>query len=68
MARPVSPLLGGLIKFFVISTVINKSLMFYFGVNYSRWPGQGYGYGLAATLFYTVCAAGYLIFKYRNFD
>ena len=59
-------LLGGLIKFMFISTAVNKCFMFYFGINYSRFPGYGYGWGLAATVFYMLSSAGYLIYKYRD--
>jgi hypothetical protein len=57
-----------LFVFLFTSTTLNKAVMFYFGINYSNYPGHGYGYGLLASLSYLVCSAGYLIYKYRDLD
>ncbi|HEX4925915.1 MAG TPA: hypothetical protein VFV50_17615 [Bdellovibrionales bacterium] len=54
--------------FMVISTAVNKCFMFYFGINYTNHPGRGYGWGLAATLLYMLCSAGYLIYRYRDHE
>jgi hypothetical protein len=64
----MSPPLRPLLIFFVVATLVNKAAIFYFGINYSNYPGHGYGYGLVASLAYLVCSAGYLIFKYRARD
>jgi hypothetical protein len=50
----------------VMSSAVNKTCMFYFGINYSQYPGRGYGYGLFLTVVYMFGSAGYMIYKYRN--
>lgn len=58
--------LKDLIKVFIIPTVINKPIMFYFGLNYSNYPGEGYGNGLVATIAVFITSMGYFLYKYRN--
>lgn len=55
-----------LIKVFLIPTLINKAFMLYFGLNYSKYPGEGYGYGLAATLLFLFFMIGKFLWKYRD--
>jgi hypothetical protein len=59
-------LLSGLIKFMFFSTAVNKCFLFYFGINYSRYPGHGYGWGLLASVLYMLGSAGYLIYRFRG--
>lgn len=40
------------IKVLIIPMLINKMFMLYFGLNYSEFPGEGYGYGLFATMLF----------------
>jgi hypothetical protein len=39
---------------FLMPTLIGKSLILYFGINYSDSPGQGYGIGLSLSIAFTV--------------
>lgn len=60
--------LKDLIVAFLMPTLIGKSLILYFGLQYSNYPGEGYGYGLIATVIFTLAMAGRLIWKYRNVE
>jgi hypothetical protein len=56
------------LKTFIFPVLINKSVMFYFGLQYSNYPGEGYGYGLAATLVVMVIMIGRFIWKYKDIE
>lgn len=43
----------------LVPLLITKTLIVYFGLNYSQFPGEGYGYGLAATIVFTCVSLGY---------
>ncbi len=58
--------LKDLIKVFIVPTLFNKVLMLYFGLNYSDHPGEGYGYGLVATILFLFFTVGRFLWKYRN--
>ena len=58
--------LKNLVVFMVMSAAVNKTFMFYFGINYSQYPGRGYGWGLLITVVYMVVSAGWMIYKFRN--
>jgi hypothetical protein len=51
---------------FAVPTLVGKVLIFYFGIHYSNEPGEGYGYGLIASIAFTVINALRFIWKYRN--
>ena len=51
---------------FLFPTLINKVFMFYFGLKYSAYPGEGYGYGLIATIVFLVLSLGRFLWRYRN--
>lgn len=51
---------------FLVPTLINKMLMLYFGLNYSSSPGEGYGYGLVATIIFFLLTMGRFIWKYKD--
>lgn len=53
---------------FLFPTLIGKSLLLYFGLNYSEHPGEGYGYGLVFAFTLTLCMVGRFLWKYRNYD
>lgn len=55
-----------LVKVFVIPTLINKAFLLYFGLNYSRYPGEGYGYGLIVSLCFLAFTIGSFLWKYRH--
>jgi hypothetical protein len=54
------PFLKDLLKVFLVPTLINKLFMLYFGLNYTEHPGEGYGYGLVASI-------GFLLFTVGKF-
>ncbi len=54
------------IKSFLMPTLVGKTLVLYFGINYSLYPDEGYGYGLAASIAFTVFGLCLLIWKYRD--
>lgn len=57
-----------LVKVFLVPTLINKFFMLYFGLNYSNHPGEGYGYGLAATLLFLAFTVGRFLWKYKDIE
>lgn len=54
------------IKSFLMPTLVGKTLVLYFGINYSIYPDEGYGYGLAASIAFTVFGLLMLVWKYRD--
>ena len=54
------------IRTFLMPTFVGKALVMYFGLNYSSYPGEGYGYGLAASLAFTFSTLIAFAWKYRN--
>jgi hypothetical protein len=48
--------------------LVGKTGVMFFGLNYSQYPGEGYGYGLAASIFITVLSLIGLVYKYRNIE
>jgi hypothetical protein len=56
------------IKSFLMPTIVGKTLVLYFGINYSIYPDEGYGYGLAASIAFTALGLLMLVWKYRNHE
>lgn len=56
------------LKVFLVPFLINKIFMLYFGLNYSANPGEGYGYGLTATVLFLFFTIGRFVWKYRNIE
>lgn len=52
----------------VLSMVVIKALLLYFGAYYSSFPGEGYGWGLAAICALAVSSLIYLAWRYRDSD
>jgi len=48
--------------------LVGKLFVFYFGIHYSKFPGQGYGTGLAISVLFTVVMLGRFLWKYRNYS
>jgi hypothetical protein len=63
-----SQVLKDFILAFLVPTCINKIFMLYFGINYAEFPGDGYGYGLAASIVFLIFSLGRLVWKYRNVE
>ena len=61
-------ILKDFLKVFLVPVLINKMFMMYFGLNYSNYPGEGYGYGLLATFAFLLFTVGRFIWKYRDID
>lgn len=53
---------------FLMPTLFGKSLVVYFGLNYSEFPGEGYGYGLTLSIIFTLSMLGRFVWKYRNIE
>lgn len=50
-----------------IPIIVTKSFIMYFGLNYSMYPGEGYGYGLACAIGCGVASFSYFIWsQYRQ--
>ncbi|MCX7978744.1 MAG: hypothetical protein N2578_07040 [Bdellovibrionaceae bacterium] len=60
--------LADFIRVLIVPTIINKMFMLYFGLNYSKYPGEGYGYGLAATILFLIFTVGRFLWKYRHIE
>ncbi len=56
------------LKASVIPLIVNKIFMFYFGINYSNRPGEGYGYGLIATILFLIISMGRFLWKYKDIE
>lgn len=42
------------VRTFFVPTFVTKVALFYFGIHYSKYPGEGYGYGLLLSVIATV--------------
>lgn len=56
------------LKVLLVPLLINKAFMLYFGLNYADHPGEGYGYGLIATILFLFFTVGRFLWKYRNIE
>jgi hypothetical protein len=54
------------IKSFLMPTLVGKTLVLYFGINYSMYPDEGYGYGLVFSIVLTVYGLIRLAWKYKD--
>lgn len=66
--RPDKKVLKDFILAFLVPTLVNKMFMLYFGLNYSEFPGEGYGYGLVASILFLVFSLVRLVWKYRDVE
>lgn len=60
--------LGALLATFLVPTLFGKTMILYFGLNYSDHPGDGYGYGLVIAILFTAVMMGRFLWKYRNYE
>lgn len=63
---PSQKVLGQFIRAFLLPTLIGKLFILYFGLNYSEYPGEGYGIGLVISILFTVMMLGLFLWKYRH--
>lgn len=66
--EPNTKVLVDFLKVFLIPLAVNKGFMLYFGLKYADHPGEGYGYGLAATVVFLFLTVGRFLWKYRNVE
>jgi hypothetical protein len=50
------------VKAFLVPTLFFKGCILYFGLNYSRFPDEGYGWGLVASI--SLSLGNFAIFLY----
>lgn len=53
---------------FLCPMLIGKSLVLFFGARYSSYPGEGYGYGLALSILFTLSMIARFLWKYRHYE
>ena len=51
---------------FFMPMVVGKSMVLYFGAMYSDEPGQGWGYGLAGAILFTLAMIGRFLWRYKD--
>jgi hypothetical protein len=51
----------------ILPAVAGKAAILYFGGMYSDYPGNGYGIGLALSIFFTIFMAARFIWRYRGY-
>lgn len=64
----MNPILKDFLKIFLVPLLINKCFMLYFGLKYSEFPDEGYGYGLAATIAFFLFTIGRFLWKYKDIE
>lgn len=62
----VNPILLDFVKALLLPTIVGKCLIYYFGLMYSSYPDEGYGYGLALSITFTVGNLLRFLWKYRH--
>ena len=63
-----NPVIRDFIKVFLVPTLINKAVLLYFGLQYAEYPGQGYGYGVIASILFLLFTCARFIWRYRNVE
>ena len=58
----------GKLSFGDVFPSILKTFFLYFGLKYSEYPGEGYGYGLAITGCLSVFNIGYFLYKVKDYN
>jgi hypothetical protein len=64
----MNPILKDFLKIFLVPVLINKAFLLYFGLNYAEHPGEGYGYGLAASITFFLASCFRFIWKYKDIE
>ena len=55
-----------LLTSFLMPTLVGKTLVLYFGAGYANHPGEGFGYGLALSILFTLTMIGRFLWRYRD--
>jgi hypothetical protein len=55
--------LAAFLRSFLVPVLITKSFLFFFGVQYSKYPGEGYGWGLLFMIAFTLSSFLYFVVK-----
>lgn len=63
---PPNTVFRDFMKTFLVPVLLNKAFMIYFGLNYSQYPGEGYGYGLIVSILFFVASCARFVWKYRD--
>lgn len=63
-----APKISTYIRIFFVPTILIKAGIMFFGLNYSMYPGEGYGYGLIACILLTILNFSYFLWKFRNYS
>ena len=67
--EPQSSSSGRLIPYlrvFLLPTLLLKTLLFYFGIQYSKYPGEGYGWGMLIVV--VISVVNISIFLWQTWD
>ncbi|MFN3698291.1 MAG: hypothetical protein ACK4VO_12705 [Pseudobdellovibrio sp.] len=62
------PKMSDFLRSFLVPTFIGKTLVLYFGLMYSNYPGEGYGYGLVASASFTLVSLCLFAYKYKDVE
>lgn len=65
---PPSNVLKDFLRAFLLPTILNKFLLLYFGLNYAEHPGEGYGYGVIASILFLLFSIGRFLWVYRDIE
>lgn len=61
-------ILKDFLRSFLVPTLVGKAFVLYFGIRQAEYPGEGYGYGLAASICFTVTTLSLFVWKYRHYE
>lgn len=61
-----SAVVNDFLRVFIVPVLINKGVMLYFGLEFANHPGEGYGYGLLATILFLLFTVSRFLWKYRK--
>lgn len=53
---------------FIVPTILGKTLILYFGLHYADYPGEGYGFGLAAAILFTTFSLARFAWKFKDHE
>jgi hypothetical protein len=56
-----------LMSTFLFPFILGKMSLVYFGLMYTAYPGEGYGYGLAGTIVFSLSMVVRFLWRYRHY-